>query len=105
MYQDVRNRRWILLIILLVLLVCGAGRSFMSAFTGNDVSEETMVSIRKAVEQAALQCYVIEGAYPEDLDHLIENYGLRVNTKDFVIVYKAVADNRIPDIRVVKRER
>ena len=35
-----------------------------------------------AVQQSALQCYTVEGAYPPNLEYLEENYGLRVNTTD-----------------------
>lgn len=104
MYQDKKRKHWVLLLLIVVLQV-SAGRFFLSARTRTDVSEETAASIRKAVEQAALQCYVIEGAYPETLDYLTGNYGLRVNTRDYVVVYQAVAENRIPDIRVVRREQ
>ena len=49
----------------------------------------------------ALQCYVIEGAYPESLDYLIENYGLAVNTDDYRIVYIPYAENLPPEIKVI----
>ena len=73
----------------------------MSPAAGDD--ENTAESIRTAVQQSALQCYVVEGVYPPDLQYLQDNYGLQINTEDYVVVYRAFADNRIPDIRVVKR--
>ena len=60
-------------------------------------------SIRAAVQQSALQCYVVEGAYPPDLKYLEDHYGLRVNTTDYYVVYDAYAENQLPDVRVTKR--
>ena len=106
MYQDSKNRTWIyLLIIIAALGLFMAGRFFLSDRTKESVSEESVLSIKRAVEQTALQCYVIEGAYPEDLKYLLDNYGLQINTDDYVVVYRAFADNRVPDIRVVKKEK
>ena len=105
MYQDVRNRKWIILFLLVAAVAFLMGRFFLSQKTRFDIEEESALSIKTAVEQAALQCYVIEGAYPEDLQYLKDNYGLQVNTESYLIVYRAFADNRVPDIRVVKRDR
>ena len=63
--------------------------------------EEQTESIRDTVYARALQCYVIEGAYPESLDYLIENYGLAVNTEDYRIIYIPYAENLRPDVRVI----
>jgi hypothetical protein len=46
-----------------------------------DSFEEEAEAIKDTVSRRALQCYVIEGAYPESLDYLVENYGLAVNMK------------------------
>ena len=48
----------------------------------------------------ARQCYVIEGAYPQDLRYQEENYGLAVNHEEYLIVYNAFAENLPPEIRV-----
>ena len=53
------------------------------------------------MEKRALQCYVIENAYPESLAYLEENYGLTVNKKDFLIVYDLFAENQPPVIKVI----
>ena len=60
-------------------------------------------AIKDAVSERALQCYVIENAYPESLAYLEENYGLTVNKEDFKIVYTPYAENLPPDVRVIWR--
>ena len=70
-----------------------------------DMEEETAVSIRNAVRESALQCYVVEGVYPENIEYLQENYGLRINTKAYIVAYEAFAENQMPQIKVVKRKQ
>ena len=98
-----RNHGWRRLIIctvlaLIIILAC--------VFVWADrAAKESMAdqteSILDTIYERALQCYVIEGAYPESLDYLTENYGLAVNTEDYRIVYKAYAENQLPDVRVI----
>lgn len=59
--------------------------------------------VRDAVKNAALTCYAVEGAYPEDIDYLRQHYGLRYNEERYMIYYEAFASNVLPDIRVVER--
>lgn len=61
--------------------------------------------VRSAVKNAALTCYAVEGAYPEELDYLRENYGLAYNTEVYVVHYDAFASNIMPDIQVSERGR
>ena len=67
----------------------------------NDSFEEQAEAIKDAVSRRALQCYVIEGAYPESLDYLVENYGLAVNREDYKIVYIPYAENLPPEVKVI----
>ena len=67
--------------------------------------EEQADSIAQAVHDRALQCYVIEGAYPESLRYLEEHYGLAVNKEDYKVVYTPFADNLPPEIKVIYRKK
>lgn len=69
-----------------------------------DSLEEQTEAIRDTIRQRALQCYVIEGAYPESLDYLIDNYGLAVNTEDYKIVYMPYAENLPPEVKVIYKK-
>lgn len=69
--------------------------------TASDDAELTM--IRDAVKNAALTCYAVEGAYPDELDYLREHYGLGYNEERYMVYYDAFASNVMPDIQVVER--
>ena len=90
MYTDVRKRHW-----------PAVAAAFFAAFLL--LTEEGAEAIREAVRRSALQCYVVEGVYPPDLEYLEDHYGLRVNTEDYYVIYDIFASNQPPDIRVTKR--
>ena len=106
MYQD-RNRspgRIILLAaVLLVVVLLGAYRLRQSV--PQEMEEDSILAIRNAVRESALQCYVVEGVYPPDIQYLQDNYGLRINTEAYIVAYEAYAENQMPYIKVVKRNR
>ncbi len=104
MYTDKRKSRapWVLLLAL-VLLVLGIYLATGPA-AQRDVNAESAAALKAAVERGALQCYVVEGVYPPDLDYLEAHYGLQVNHEDFYVTYDVFASNVLPDIRVTPRE-
>ena len=95
------NKRDILkiaaLVVVLVLVVLLVGR--IDRAQGR---EETEI-VRDASKNAALTCYAVEGAYPDDIDYLRENYQLAYNEDQYFVTYEAFASNRIPDIWVTER--
>ncbi|MBP3636558.1 MAG: hypothetical protein J6K13_03270 [Clostridia bacterium] len=84
----------------IVLIFCLAIDRVTSA---SDEAELGLV--RDAVKNAALTCYAVEGAYPDDLDYLREHYGLGYNEDRYLVYYEAFASNVMPDIRVMERGR
>mgnify|MGYP006908840905 CR=1 FL=1 len=105
MYSDVvQKRRWLgplcILAVLAVLIAFIVMRDPV-----RDISEESAVAIKEAVERTARQCYVVEGVYPPSLEYLEENYGLQVNKADFYVTYDAFASNLPPTVVVTGRKR
>ena len=82
---------------MLVLAVVLLGR----IETANSSAETE--TVREAVKNAALTCYAVEGAYPDSIEYLKENYHLSYNESRYFITYVAFASNRIPDIYVTER--
>ncbi len=82
-----------------VVLVCVL---FLAGRPGPS-DEDSAASIRAAIEQAALQCYAVEGVYPPNLAYLQDNYGLQINTDDYYVTYDAFASNLAPDVIVTPK--
>ncbi len=106
MYSDTRKpglMTFIYAFLSLVILFCLIVE--IRLHVPSEMEEETAASIRNAVRESALQCYVVEGVYPENIEYLQENYGLRINTKAYIVAYEAFAENQMPQIKVVKRKQ
>ena len=94
------NRKEIAIALLMVALLVGV----WVAVSGLDHAEsgaETQF-VYDAVHNAALTCYAVEGAYPEDLDYMREYYGLAYDQSRYSVTYDAFASNQMPEIFVVE---
>ena len=103
MGRRIINKRWIVTVFVLAVVLIAALFAW-SRKAARDSFEEQAEAIKNTVEERALQCYVIEGAYPESLDYLTENYGLAVNTQDYKIVYIPYAENLPPEVKVIYKK-
>jgi hypothetical protein len=62
--------------------------------------EQTIASIKEAVVRATVQCYALEGRYPENLEYLEKNYGITVDKDKYIVHYRSEGENMMPDVRV-----
>ena len=97
-----KRRRTLALIALFMALVI-----VLVAFTVESMQqasrEQGAASLRESILSSALQCCAIEGAYPQSLQYLEDNYGLTVNHQDYIISYEAFASNLMPSVVVTPR--
>lgn len=92
--------RWVLV---LGIFLCAA--LFLALGTGHmeeTVQREQQELLEKAVNQAVVNCYALEGRYPESMQYLIENYGIQVDFEKYVISYEIFAENIRPQVRVIR---
>ncbi len=70
-----------------------------------DVQQEGQTEfVTRAVRRAALTCYAVEGAYPDDISYLREQYGLAFDEDRYAVTYDAFASNQLPEIYVTERK-
>ena len=103
MYREKRKGRiwWILGGVLasalaLYLVLGPAARSAARA-----IEEQSAVSVKDAVMRSAVQCYAVEGAYPNSVEYLEEHYGLVINHDRYIVSYEAYASNLAPNVKVL----
>ena len=104
MYSDRKTKRRGTLVFLLIAALFAGLIALRFGHFGRDVSEEGAAALREAVRRSALQCYVVEGVYPPDLQYLKENYALQINSEDYIVAYDCFSSNLPPAIRVICRE-
>lgn len=59
--------------------------------------------LQDSIRKAAIECYSIEGRFPENLDYLKEEYGLVINEEAYSILYRVDGQNLMPDIYVYRK--
>lgn len=91
------------LIALLVVCLLAVGCYFGYQRIRIALNEQAALAMRQSILDAANQCAAVEGAYPLSLDYLKENYGLTINSDDYVITYQAYANNIAPSVVVIPR--
>ena len=70
---------------------------------GSNASSEGLKITEKAIHRALVQCYAIEGAYPDDVQYLEDNYGVLIDREKYFVYYEAYAGNIIPDVIVAEK--
>ena len=95
-------RRELAIALLIALLLTGTWLLVSYMERANDGAQTDYV--RRAVHNAALTCYAVEGAYPQDLAYLRKNYGLAYDESRYMVTYDAFASNLMPEIYVTEVE-
>lgn len=103
MYSDRMQRHWFPLAVMVLAVIAIFLWEPASVSGSRDLQEEGAVALKAAVERCALQCYVVEGAYPASLSYLEEHYGLQVNREDYYVMYEIFASNIPPEVQVLDR--
>ena len=65
---------------------------------------EQLALAQSAVRRSAVQCYAIEGFYPQSLSYLEDKYGLYLDRGNYIIDYRFTGSNIMPDITVFEKE-
>lgn len=69
-----------------------------------DSREEEKRSLEEALQREIVQCYVLEGHYPDSLAYLEEQYGFSYDKEQFFVDYQVLGANIMPDVTVIERK-
>ena len=65
--------------------------------------EQRLEAVAATVDKGVTLCYSIEGAYPESLQYLRDNYGISYDESRYIVHYERFAQNVRPNISVTER--
>jgi len=89
---------WILIFISIILL-----SSVLIRIVTNTSDEEGIMITEQSIKHAAVSCYAMEGRYPEDIDYLLDNYNIVIDTERYIVHYSVIGSNLMPDITVFSK--
>lgn len=90
---------WVKMVVFLVLFLVLA--ALVTGGAGGKVQQKQTEYLEEAVQRAAVQCYALEGSFPENLGYLEDNYGLIVDRNNFAVYYEYMGGNLLPNVRVI----
>ena len=92
--------------ILSVFCIVAALFLFMKAVdnigTANDAEQAKI--LEQALTRSITACYALEGAYPPNINYLVENYGLTYDSTEYFIDYQYIGSNLRPDVTIIKKD-
>lgn len=88
------------LLFITILAVFLLGLSSVSKTASSEEKKQLEASIR----QDAVQCYALEGFYPDSLAYLEEHYAVHYNKKKYIVSYEIIGSNMMPDIQVISKK-
>ena len=65
-----------------------------------EIDDNEVITLRKSIDKAIVNCYAIEGAYPESIEYIEENYGVVIDRDRFIVIYEVLGPNVLPNVIV-----
>jgi len=59
--------------------------------------------LEESVKRAVVECYALEGRYPESIAHIEQRYGVIIDRSKYNVHYSIFAPNIMPDITVIDK--
>ena len=88
-----------------ILILCGVAAwalcGVREASRLSDAEEQRQAE--RALREAAVSCFVLEGAYPATYEQLKAYSGVAADEEKYVVFYEIFASNLMPEITVVER--
>ena len=56
--------------------------------------------LEDGIRRAVVTAYAVEGRYPDTLAHIVENYGIHIDTTRYIVDYNIFATNIMPNVAV-----
>lgn len=91
----------------LASIILFAALFVMFVFGISNISKETTEkqseSLELAISRGIAHCYATNGYYPENLDYIIENYGITYDSKRYFVDYQVLGENIFPDVTIIEK--
>ena len=95
---------WIPVVLGLAAFAVAAVLVLQGVSRASSVSDQEELELaQRAVRQAAVSCYALEGAYPATYQDLKDRSGIAVNDEKYAVFYEIFASNIMPEFTVTER--
>ena len=96
---------WVPVILGLAAFAAAAALVLQGVGRASSVSDREELELAgRAVRQAAVSCYALDGAYPATYQDLKDRCAIAVNEEKYTVFYEIFASNIMPEITVTERQ-
>lgn len=88
--------------VLLLLIICFA---VFSKQLQHASQAESADILETSVTRSITACYALEGAYPPNIQYLVDNYGLTYDEEQYFIDYQYIGANLRPDVTILAKAK
>lgn len=86
-----------------VLFAAAIGAFYLSVNNAAlGAGQEAQKNTERAIARAIVNCYAVEGVYPQSIAYLEEHYGVQIDHSRFDVNYQIVGDNVKPYFELVE---
>ena len=68
-----------------------------------EIRDETVKRLKLSIENRAVECFSIEGFYPDNIEYLIDNYHVTYDPNKYHVYYMTQGANFKPRVEVIER--
>ena len=95
---------WVPVVLGLAAFAVAAALVLQGLGRASSVSDrEELELAERAIRQAAVSCYAMDGAYPATYQDLKDRCSIAVNEEKYAVFYEIFASNIMPEITVTER--
>lgn len=87
----------LLFAVIIALFISGVNTASASA------EKESLRITQQAIKKAMVNCYAIEGAYPQNIEYLEQHYGVLIDHEKYIVTYETMGSNIIPYVELVPK--
>jgi hypothetical protein len=87
----------LIFVLMIVMLICGVNHIQATS------NEKQLENLENSIRCSTVQCYALEGRYPESIDYLKEHYGVTYDENKYFVDYVVQSSNLMPDITVIAK--
>lgn len=88
---------------IITCLILAVFYAAVSSLSGS-AAEEQKKNLEATLRRGIMQCYALEGVYPESLDYLLANYPVYYDKNSFFIDYQIIGQNIYPSVSVIEKK-
>lgn len=87
-------------VIILLFVIIVAVTLFGFNNIQNSANDRDLNRIKENIKEGIIECYAIEGHYPDSIEYLKNNYGLYLNDDSYQIHFRYLGSNIMPEYAV-----